>query len=484
MKPLSRHHTLMAVTLFVLTALAVLEINDSAWLPGAHADSVEYMEAGESLAEGNGLQIPFASWAESDSVSMLSHFPPGMSFAIGGIMKVSGVRKHVAALWTLCFAAGLTVALSFLIGVSTTGWAGGFTAAALVAAMPPFVLAHMSVWSEPLYLALLLLTLFFMLRRPEQPWVAGTVAAAGVLVRYLGVATVAALGAWTWHRTRDLRKTCLAVLPGVFVFGSWNLWTLAHGESVRTLGEYTTDLGATFAQIPVALEFWLAPGLGLIAALVLMGALGWALVRAPHSLTVPVAWLVGAHLAVLLSSKLIVDARIPFDERILLPVFALLMLPAASMLARYRSVGAALACAWVAWVGFEDGAGVHSVQEQGMFYSSPTWMTSDLIFWVDNRMSDMQLYSNEPAMLYFLAERTSRSLPLVTHDFDTFARRWTARPGPIILVSPLRPDETATERYLETLDVTVVHESSLGTVLFPTEDVPEELINLIPNSKA
>lgn len=471
MERLNSDHRLVACAIFVGAALAVLQLNASAWLPAVHADSVQYMEAGESLANGNGLQIPFASWADTDSVSTLSHFPPGMSVAIAGIMKTTGARKHIAALWVLCLAAGFSLSVTFLIGSLVGGWGTGFLMAIMVAVMPPFVIAHTAIWSEPLYVSLLLLTLLAMVRIPEHPIVAGLLAAAAVLVRYLGVSAVLGLGVWTFFKTNDWKKTLVSVSPGTVAFLSWSIRAREQGGAVRTIGEYAVDFSATLAQLPGAFQFWLTPGLGVLWTAGLLVAVVWAMSRAPRTISVPVAILVGAHLLVILASRLVVDARIPFDQRMFMPVFVLAMLSVAAYLAKTRISGVAIALGWCAIIGMEDQVGLQSLGENGSFYSSREWMASDLISWVDNRMAGLDVYSNEPGMTYFLSERSARTLPLKTQDFEAFTEKWKKNPGAIVLVAPLRPDEIGPQPYLDALEATVVHQSNLGVVLMPASSI-------------
>lgn len=467
MGSLTYRHWTMAFCLFVLGALVVLEINDSPFLPAAHADSVEYMEAGQSMANGNGLALPLASWASRDSVSTLAHFPPGMSVAIGSIMKTTGVRKHVAALWLLALACGLSLGFAFLVGAVVGGWGAGLAAALLIGVMPPFVLTHTAVWSEPLYLVLVLVALFLMIRWPDRTVLLGAVAAASVMVRYLGLAVVVGAAAWTYLRTRSVRRAVLTAAPGTLAFGAWTLWTRNQGGAVRAPGEYTVSLADTLRELPGAIQFWLAPGLPLGAGLVILTGVVFAFWKAPRSLRAPLLLLVLTHLGVIGLSRLTIDVRIPFDARMLLPVFALAMLPPAVVLFERRMVGVTALLAWASLAGIEDVQGVRSLQANGSYYSSATWITSPLTHWVDNRSRGLAIYSNEPALMPFLCGRHARRLPLGTHDFDAFARQWRKRPGAIIVVNPMRSGELHPQVYQERLTVDVVHVSEHGVVFVP-----------------
>ena len=55
---------------------------------------------------------------------------------------------------------------------------------------------HLSVLSEPLFLACLALTLLAMMRHPRRPFVAGAAAAAAAMVRYAGFCAPVAIVLW------------------------------------------------------------------------------------------------------------------------------------------------------------------------------------------------------------------------------------------------------------------------------------------------
>src|SRR2546427_12052910 len=71
--------------------------------------------------------------------------------------------------------------------------------------------------SEPLFLAVLALTLRQMVAVPERAWRYGMLAGIGALVRYAGVALIAAAGLWAFAQPGDrrarLRRAPAAGLP-------------------------------------------------------------------------------------------------------------------------------------------------------------------------------------------------------------------------------------------------------------------------------
>jgi hypothetical protein len=402
----------------------------------------------------------------------MAHFPPGESLAIAGVMRLTGVQPVVAALWILALSAGLTLALAFLVSHSVAGWAAGILSVILLAAMPPFLRVHTAIWSEPLYLPFLLLTLWLMMARRSRPLAGGMIALASASVRYLGLANAVALGVWALLRGWKWKKGALAVLPVAVGFTGWWLWTKTQGSAVRTVGEFQVGLGDTLAQLRPSLEFWLAPGYPLpVSAVLLVGVLA-AFLLGPRRLGQPVGVLMGAHLGVIVLSRLVLDQRIPFDVRILLPILVLAVLQVGATLGR-RPKWALLALPWILLVGREDVRGIRSLYRTGQFYSSTEWLTSDLVSWAKNESHPYRIYSNEPGLIVLLAGRPAKLLPLKTQDLDAFLAAWTDRPGAIVLAAPLRPDEWPPEVYPERLPLRVVIADQRSVVFLPDSSASE-----------
>jgi hypothetical protein len=253
----------------------------------------------------------------------------------------------------------ITVAIVTYIVVSTVGTLAGILLAIAVMIARPIVLVHMSVLSEPLFLCALAATLLGMLRR-WHPLVVGTIAAAGALVRYAGIAVVAAAVLWQFVQPgsirRRLARALMAGLPTVVFFGAWVVHTrVESGESgIRQFGIYgnlseaLSQGGRTIAawlvptaDPPTTTQLWIAVAAGLIVALVTsVGTRQTARSddESRRALTA-CALLICCYSAVLIVSRLTADANIPFDERILAPLILLVMI----------AVGVAVGGAWRGW---------------------------------------------------------------------------------------------------------------------------------------
>lgn len=560
---------LLGLLLAAAVAAGVLWINDSPLLPATHADGVKYLSSAASLAGGGELADPVARWSSPGDERFLSHFPPGYPLTLAALVR-SGLRPHVAALWLTAASAGATAFLLFLVTSLLAGWWAGILAVLLFFAAPPVVLLHSTVWSEPLYLPLVVALVGTMALWPERSGIHGALAALGVLVRYAGVAGVAAAGGWAWYlwgrreggRSEPWRPggrwfaVALAVAPGIFALAVWGVVASARRESVRAFGFYGAGLGEDLAGLAGALVGWLAPVPGGGAAVRWAAALCvgvvvllvWA--RALRAVSEPAGedeaelgtgrtvdaeagaeggvgegrpgdggaagpgaparrrlWASAAlfsacYVLTVVLARLFADHEIPFDTRIFAPVFLVAtMVTAVALVEVVSSVRAATAAdgagaslpgkhpavrraAWPAaaavavaalWLGgslWISATGIPVMKDQGRFYTAWTWFTSDIVRWVEGSGEWTHLYSNEPWLLLFQTGRTPRLLPTENDvgDWSAFEAVYRERPGPVVVLYPLRPDDLTPEELEARLGLRPELVRNEGVVLVPTAD--------------
>jgi len=374
---------LLVVAAALVAVLGVLAINRSQLTPGVHGDSVEYLTAAESFRAGGTFTIPITHWSRADSVAELSHFPPGYAVALSGAMRL-GLPAQAAGLWVTALAAGVVVAGVVLLVLPFGLVAAALSAGALLAT-PVFVRLHLAIWSEPLFVAITVLLLLALARRPGVYWLHGLLAAAGVAVRYVGVAgTLAAVvvGGLRGGTPRErLSAMAQAGLPSLFFLLWWGRRVDTSGEAIRDFG-LQSGLDRVGAQLAGLAAEWPIPR-------GLMGAV-W-----PGGATVVRCALVfmGCYLSVVLVSRLFADPRIPFDARIFFPVLVLstvLAIAAAVSVARSRGrAGWALlgvvACGWGVAASSEVRQGVTAVNEYGLYFTSAGWAEDPVLQWVVDR---------------------------------------------------------------------------------------------------
>ncbi len=450
--------TLFTVRMLSLV-LASIAFSGVLWVtappgPGVQRSSAAYLGAAESLVQGHGYRMPTAAWNAPDSTTPLTHYAPGFSTAIALPMAM-GFPPQQSARLVEALAAFVTMAVL----VALVGDAVGMgTAAALGLAllvMPMMVDLHLMVLSEPLFLALVALTLATMVAAPDTPLAAGLCATGALAVRYAGLGIVAGVAVWAFAGSGPLkarlRRVGLALLPSAVAVAA-GVW-VAHasgGRVTRHLGFYgglagaLADAGAVVAQwlVPtahaVAWVWWPAvPAAIVLVAVMARGARRahrlWQLLPADlpmqSSTNVPQlvaarvlgasAALGSAYVAALLAARLFVDGAFTFDARVMSPLILIATVAFAVTAATWwRSAGRlprmALAVLLVAWGAASLAATralAHESLTYGLDFAGDAWRGSPLLEWARAEGGGHPLYSNWPAVPYLFLDRPARGLP-------------------------------------------------------------------------
>jgi 4-amino-4-deoxy-L-arabinose transferase-like glycosyltransferase len=430
--------------------------------PGLDPDSAAYLAAARSLTEGHGYRVPIVPWASADSTMPLAHFPPGYPTAIAltaslGMPAPQGARVVNAA------AAFATVALATALTAAIAGELTALLLAIVLLLMPAFVDAHLRVLSEPLFLATLVATLTAMyaaaVARSETArlgWslAGGCLAALALMVRYIGVAVCGASTLWSLFlpgspRAR-VRRAALASVPWLTLSAVWTLHThrAAGASAIRIIGTYG-KIGDTFRNgvaTIVALLVPLSPDdtlsgrrwIALALAVLLLLAMALGVRRVVHAqresatagaatpvwsgamaVITPASLLAACYAAVLLGSRLFADPGIPFDERLLLPLFVLGGIVAAISIRIWwggtrvplRILGAALLVAWMLAAYHVSSDDVDWALENGYDLAGDPWRTSALMAWARVHAAGRTLYSNWPSVVVLQLDRSSHETP-------------------------------------------------------------------------
>jgi hypothetical protein len=484
--------------------------------PGLDPDALHYMGAAESLVAHLEYRVPTAEWASADSTSLLAHFPPGFSTALALPMRLGMVPMQAARLVEAVAAAVTVTVLVLLVSGAATPLAGVLVAVALFATEAMHKV-HVSVLSEPLFLACLVLTLAAMVHAPDRPLRAGIPAALGALTRYAGTSLVGAVALWELLqraplRTR-LRRTVVALLPALVLQGAWVLRTRhdAGPTAIRRFAVYTSGMGAMFAQGGETLSSWLVPDpdalvapmpyhgrLALAAGVVLLvivvaGARrAWRAAdaavpaRDAPSPLVDARRLIGAsgvlmacYVGMILMSRLLADPKIPLDDRLLAPVLLLATTIAAtaialwwrgahSELARIAVFGALLG--WWAASATVTYASAEYALTWGSDFAGEPWLHSELLAWARTSGASRPLYTNWPAAVYFYLHRPSRQVPLRNdaRAIAAFPDTLRARDGRVLMFDVAGEEHATREMLLRSRGLRVDAQLHDGVVLAAT----------------
>jgi hypothetical protein len=433
-----RTRVVAAVVAGALACGAVLFIS-RAPAPGLDPDAMSYAGAGESLARTGRLRIPDADWWDTDSTSALAQFPAGFPAAIAAGMG-AGLSPVQSARWVEAIAAAVMVVTLVLLLQSTAGTPAGGIAVLLLAATPAMFDNYIRVLSEPLFLMCLALALTAMVRRRERPFFAGLAAAAAESVRYAGIAVGIAVILWaigrSGRRRERIERALEAALPIVVLHTWWKVRLHAVGAEAPPVTHLQRGIPGTLREGLRSIGEWLTPSVpgttirGLLALVLFLGA-AWlvrrTLRRMPRDaratgrrrLFNAAGLLALCYAGVLLFSRAFVGGGIPFDERLLSPLFLLATVIAAACLrirwsawsGRVRAAVAAGVLAWAVGGTLVNLDQLEGLQEDGWGYSGSKWQASPEQRWLQAEGDRYQLFSNNPMLVYFLTGRPSRELP-------------------------------------------------------------------------
>jgi hypothetical protein len=517
-----------ALTLGVLAYAVVLQITDPPG-PGLDPDAVAYLGGAESLVASGEYRTPTAPWWSADSTQLLSHFPPGVSTAIA-IPTALGMAPTQAARLVNALAAFVTMTTLVLLVIdASTALTGTFVGVAIFA-MSSMLEVHVSVLSEPLFLAFTVLLLAAMVRRPSSPLSSGAVAALGMIVRYAGASLVAAAALWSAARGPQalrVRRAIVAILPALVLQGAWVLRTrsVKPGEPIRELSYYG-HLRPTFAEGWRTMEAWLVPdadawndpmrhrgvltlvALAIAAAIVAAGVRGMRTHRATSAgraldrrleraleLMRTGALLVVCYVAVVFGSRVLADPQIPFDQRILSPALllmtALVGVCASSWWRSSTTVLPKIACAAALTVWWLAAARVtwrqqRQVHELGSDFDRARWSGSELITYAAEEAATHPLYSNWPAAVYFHLHRSAHDVPELgdSDRMEEFADTVGSHDGRVLMFRLAGVTNVTLDSLRRVRGLRIVLEGPSGAVFAPAqgEVTPAPPMTVAPSS--
>jgi dolichyl-phosphate-mannose-protein mannosyltransferase len=435
-----------------------------------------YLGAATSLVEQGRMRVPTAEWDRPDSTSALSLWPPGFPAAIA-LPTYLGVSAVQSARWINIVAAAVSAGAIVLLVAGVLGPSVGVIAALVVFATQAVFDTQLSVLSEPLFIAVMLLLLLAMVYARDRLILLGVLATAAVMVRYAGLAAPAAAATWTFidarreARVRWRRTAAVVVLPLIATV-AWFTRTAAAPDrhatpSLTVYGGW----GATLAQARDTLAQWLAPLLPVgtvqrsLAALVAV-ALTVFIIAAASDATASrlrrlrvggVSTLLGAasllglwYVLVVLASRAFVGGSIPMDWRILAPLIVLIEIMAVASVGYWwrayhfpmRAAIVVVALTWLVAAATVTANDAIYASTEGSDFAGARWRKSPLIAWVRAHAAGRPLYSNWPSALYFHAHRVARELPDSSDpgDVSGFAARLAADRGYVVGFDEPSPD--------------------------------------------
>ena len=441
--------------------------------PGMTPDSVHYLSAAENLRQGMGYATAVVPW-NGPWPRPLVEWPPLYPLALVAALALGGA---VAGPWVLN---ALLLAASTWQAARLSGPAP-LLGSLIFLASPAVVLVHGYVWSEPLFLLLVLLSLQAQERLLAEPGPGRLVSAAALtglacLTRYLGATLVVSGALALAGRRRPLQALAYAALSAAPL----GLWLIRNRIVAGSLtGERTAsgrELPELIREAARTLGGWMVPLDGPLpryAALAALLALGAFLLRSAAREDVPWLAFLGVYLLAVISLARIV-AFDPLTTRLLVPVVPSLAVLAARRLVPGRRVlaaaGVVLLIAGPALVTARELA-YAALVTKGRGYRAAKWRETEAVRLAERGQGpfagDGTLYSDAADLLSLYSGRPVRFLPAASTPPAELRRAMADRGSAIVLVRPTLPGLLGREDLLRSPFFRLERTLGQGAVLVP-----------------
>ena len=405
-------------------------------------DTSDYVAVGKNFANGNGL-------LDATGIPMTVR-PPGFSILIGiGDLLGLSVNLTVQILNVIC--AIITVLGTFhLLQISNVKKHTALIATASVAFSPALLWQYSMIWSEPPFVALVVLTMIVALR-PSGP---GKFALLVVLfislffVRYVGpvfAVSVAFSAAWFDRHKLGLIKSALLnfaiLLVSLIPVWYWlqrnqnidgtltGARTPAGGSLLNPLKTFTATLGSWVAASPVEGGIYLSwndyPNntkilgiLVLIAVVILLSNYFLSQSRAEKTESNSNVLLLSSTIALIyvaFSAYRFVHLELgPLDNRMMIPIFVPLVLVVTLLTDRINLSSTFLRKGFLAiflvFIGFQAVSSINDAirfGHDGRYWAAKEFQTQPIHKFVKNLPDDISLMSNQPQQLSAIWQKTS-----------------------------------------------------------------------------
>jgi 4-amino-4-deoxy-L-arabinose transferase-like glycosyltransferase len=430
---------------------------------GLSDDSIAYIAGARSMLAGDGYR---EAWLASNGP--VTHFPPGFSSVLAfvglfGLDPLRGARFINALLFGVNI--GLLGILAWRMTPSLTA---GLVLAGIFLMSGEMLQVHAVAMSEPLFLFLLLLSLWAFDLYFEFPpssvgrgiagewwWLAACASFTGMayLTRYAGLALVAAYIAAICILRSTWRKRLTSI--GIFLAG-FLPWALGWAVRNRLVAENITNRAFAWhpitsenlkigrfevSQFLIPVEAWrreIFKGpylIEIMVGLILGAVLVWTLLKAWNYLSKPrqvvtsergervsrevISFAVGlfifAYLASIMASMTMFDAATKFRLRILAPayvgLFILLVYAGVWLRQRNRPIVIILTLVFLGFSTYKQSNTLAQLSRGGLGYASFQWYDSQAMVYLQDLPPDIRIYTNEPGAVYLYTGRGAVILP-------------------------------------------------------------------------
>jgi len=474
--------------LFLSLGLLCLWLASSQWGIGYDPDSIIYEDVAENLFAGYGISRFDFSTGERYP---MTNFPPFYPIVLGILSQVIGTVADSARL--------LNTALWGILWLIVYAWVKRDNQAHTIAwASASLLMLNLFIfqvfgtsWSEPLFLVLGFSGLWFIISyRKTWQWrdliLAGVLFACAILTRYAGVALVAtAFMILLTVQNQSWRNRVTAILTLGIVSGTPLLMWLLRNVSVR--GDVANrDVGFTLVGLPQldtavrTIGSWLLPIPELTVNLIVIGIfvllIGWMVIQHRNTnnqadtIAIMMRWWVLIYVLFIIVSFTLLDPRIPFNYRILLPAWVGLIIGIGRWIAlNWHRFGRGQQLIWRLTIivllclnALLSLNWANVLLRNGQQYSGALFQKSVLIQALRDNQPSASLYTTNNFLFHYLTDQPADLLPYAdTNNFDAWLTTLPDEPIQIIFFNSLSQRSWESADQLEaSLPVTLLESDS------------------------
>ena len=419
---------------------------------GIYVNSLYYISSARNLVAGIGM----GRVTGLGDFKPMTHYPPFYSLVLA-FFHLLRLPELTTARWISILAFGLSIVLVGLIVYQRTHsrFFSIFSAILILLSNP--ILRNFS-WAltEPLYIVLMLFSFLFFavyLGNSLKRWliIAAIFTSLALLTRYVGLSLVGAFGLGlilnrqlTWRsRIKDLVIFLfISLLPTlVWLVRNWLVsetltnrvlnWHPISSENVSFMIKAVNSWGLLPQRLVIGRETFAFTAIIICLALV---GLFWLLRSLPKPGKAPLqeflllcsGWL---YVGLLITSLFFLDATTRLENRILLPLYVIILLLIAigsAFLWQRKTILTRLAvvlmCFWMAYFSFTrvDGA-IIDMRSDSQGYASLQWQNSPTAGFIHQQDTSL-IFTNDVTAIYFLAGKDSVGIPNASATKADFSR--------------------------------------------------------------
>ena len=440
-----RRWPVISLLLGFLLAGAALVLYATANGIGVSPDSVIYIASAKSALNGDGFRIPYGS----PGGTPLTHFPPfyPVLLAAAGLVGVNALDA-ARLLDAVLFGATAAITAFIVFRVTSGNLLAAGLAGCFILPSVPLLSVSASAWTEPVFIVLSLAGLYLLsvhlTERRLKPLVLSAICVALALVtRYAAFALLGTgvIGILLLSRGTGRARIGNALVWGLVATIPFLLWvfrnmTVTNGATDRALSYHPVALSDIKRALNLILH-WVLPGfhtrtimefIGIAALIILLYIIRRSSVFAYWRKIPAFVWLCAIFLVVysvfLVVSISYFDAAIPLDDRILSPLYSVLVIFVSVLIAqavqmakpgRLERILFLLPIFLVLMIHGDTGAKwIGDRHPVGNGYNSGRWHRSQTIAALGELPEDITAFSNRPDAVYFLTGRQLLSIPMKT----------------------------------------------------------------------